>query len=84
MLRVTFQRWAALSAADLFAVNQRGRFASYAQYDDAQALQRSYQCAAPAVRLAYEERAAAINDELEIAKAVEEHLLPPADADTNQ
>ncbi|KPA77765.1 unspecified product [Leptomonas pyrrhocoris] len=84
MLRATLRKCAALTAADLFALNQRSRFASYTQYDDAQALQRSYQCASPAVRLTYEERAAAISDELGRASTVEETFLSAADGDVEE
>ncbi|KAL7700791.1 hypothetical protein N2W54_004109 [Lotmaria passim] len=77
------QRYAALTAADLFALNQRSRFVSYTQFDDVPALQRSFQCAPLAVRLAYEERAAAINDELERVNMMEESVLPLADEETD-
>jgi hypothetical protein len=75
MFRVTVQRGTAVTAADLFALTQRSRFASYTQYNDSQALQRSYQWLPSSERLVYEERAAAIHDELERANTVEETLL---------
>lgn len=79
MHRVTSRRMAAaVTAADLFALNQRGRFASYTQYADDAALQRSFQCAPLATRLSYEERAAAIAEERDRTRNVEETLLPSA------
>lgn len=73
-----------LTAADLFALDQRSRFSSYTQYDDAAALQRSFQCAPQTARLAYEERAAAILDEVDRANTKDDSLVPAAGDEENK
>lgn len=84
MLCRVVPKLAAVTAADLFALSRRSRFTSYTQFDDAEALQRSFQCAPAAERLAYEERAAAMNEELERAKMVEDTLLSFEDGEVRK
>ncbi|TPP51229.1 hypothetical protein CGC21_25305 [Leishmania donovani] len=75
-------RWLAfMSPGDLYALSQRSSFSSYTQYSDASALARSYKRCSRAEKLKCEERAEAINDEVERAYQTEAQLLRQEDSD---